>query len=382
MKPARKKRRKHTGLKATLLSLLALLVFTTIMLWCFPEVVYRFWYPFPVHEAAYNTSLTPIELHSVTPSAASSGTDTASIERAQETLDAAVKTFVDAGFEDIFEAEGVYIVDEDGNVIFSKNETEMLYPASTTKLMTALVVVENVPDLDEMVEIGELTGCYEDGSVLMYLDEGDSMTYRDLLYAMLMHSYNDAATALAMAAGGDLDTFASMMNAKAEALGLVNSHFVNPHGLFNEEHYTCAKDLNTILQAAYAQPLIAEILTCKECTVLLHGASGNDYDVDLENTSSFLNGTYSIPGFEYMGGKTGYIMKARSCVATVFEHEGKLYYSTVLKALDASYMTTLLFDYQYDPYAAADLLRTEPVMKAWQLDNEGIETSESDAGEP
>ena len=372
MKQARKKKSKHTGLKAVLLSLLGLLVITTVILWFFPEVIYRFWYPFTVHEAAYNTTPSPINEKRVVPGVYSSETDAAAITDAQADLDGAVQGYVDHGMETIFEAEGVYIIDEDGEVIFAKNETEPLYPASTTKLMTALVVVENVEDLDEIVVIGELTGCYEDGSVLMYLDEGDSMTYRDLLYAMLMRSYNDTATALAMAVGGDLDSFADMMNAKAEELGLVNTHFVTPHGLFHEDHYTCAKDLNTILQAAYAEPVIAEILHTDEITVILHGASGRDYDVDLENTSSFLNGTYEIPGFQYMGGKTGYIMKARSCVATVFEHEGKLYFSVVLKALDASYMTTLVFDYYYDPYAAVRLLRTEPVMKAWQLENEGL----------
>lgn len=297
--------------------------------------------------------------------------DHTELTSAVEKMDAAVVRINEAGMQEVFEAEGAYIMDEFGNVIFAKNEHEQLYPASMTKMLTAIVVSEKIEDWDEVYTIPELEGCYEWGSVLLYIDPGDRMSINDLMHAMLMHSYNDCATALAMIVGGSLEGFAEMMNETAKAIGCVDSHFSTPHGLFAEDHYSSPYDMAQIVKKAVSIDRIADIMTKESYTATYYGGeSGDTYTVELSTGSYFLAGIYDVPGLTFIGGKTGYIMKARSCVSTAFRGEGHTYYCCVMKALDASYMTTFLLDYTLKPYSLPALIKTEPVLKEWQVDYE------------
>lgn len=297
--------------------------------------------------------------------------DKAQLQTVVDKLDASVTAYNEQGMQEVFEAEGAYIMDEFGNVIFAKNEHEALYPASMTKMLTAIVVSEHVDDWDEIVEIPELTGCYEPGSVLLYLDPGDRMSINDLMHGMLMQSYNDCAAALAIIVGGSLESFADMMNETAATIGCVDSHFVTPHGLYDPDHYSSAYDMAQIVKKAVSIDRIADIMTTDAYTATYYGGeSGNTYTVDLTTGSYFIRGIYDVPGLTFIGGKTGYIMAARSCVSTAFRGEGHTYYCCVMKALDASYMTTFLLDYVLKPYSLPALIRTEPVLKEWQMDYE------------
>ena len=213
-----------------------------------------------------------------------------------------------------------------------------------------------------MITVGELTGCYEWGSVLLYLQQGDQISMRDLLYALLLCSYNDAATAIAMEIGGDLDSFADLMNAKLQEIGATESHFVTPHGLHDEEHYTTAYDLNTILKFAYESELIREILMSETATIQIVRDEEPIF-YDLRNSSFFIREAYEVPTMEYAGGKTGYTEKAGSCLASVFQLDGTRYYSTIMKSEDASYMTTVLFDYYFAPEELAAFSSTIPLLR-------------------
>ena len=136
---------------------------------------------------------------------------------------------------------------DSGDLIFSQNENARLPMASTTKIMTALVTLERA-SLDEKITIPAAAVGIEGSSI--YLVENEILTIEDLLYALMLQSANDAAVALALAVAGSVDAFATLMNEKAVDLGLTDSHFVNPHGLDADEHYTTAKELALITRAA------------------------------------------------------------------------------------------------------------------------------------
>ena len=140
---------------------------------------------------------------------------------------------------------------ETGEIIHENNAKEKMYPASTTKVMTALLVLENCEDLSETVTMKKIDFTdVANGASSAGLQVGETVTVEDLLYCMLLPSGNEAANALARYIGGDVESFAKMMNDRADDLGCVNSHFVNPNGLHDDDHYTCAYDLYLIAQAA------------------------------------------------------------------------------------------------------------------------------------
>ncbi len=145
-------------------------------------------------------------------------------------------------------------------ILYCKNENEKMYPASTTKILTALTVLENA-DIKSIVEITkEMTGI--EGSSI-YLKEDEKLTIEDLLYGMMLRSGNDAATALAIAVSGNIEDFANLMNETAKNCGAENSHFVNPHGLHNDEHYVTAYDLALITAKAFENDTFCEIVKTK-----------------------------------------------------------------------------------------------------------------------
>lgn len=153
---------------------------------------------------------------------------------------------------------------DSGDVLYEKNADERMLIASTTKIMTALVALENC-DLTEEVTVTR-EQCLVEGSSV-YLKPGESYTVESLLYGLMLSSGNDAAMALACHVGGSVDGFAEMMNETAARLGLKNSHFVNPHGLDAEEHYSSAHDLAVIAAEAMRNEQFAQIVSTKSYTV-------------------------------------------------------------------------------------------------------------------
>ena len=150
-------------------------------------------------------------------------------------------------------AKGAILIDGgDGHVIYEKNADDKLYPASTTKIMTAIIVFqileETETNLDSCVVIPKVAVGVEGSSI--YLKAGEKLTIRELMYGMMLQSGNDAATALAICCGGTLENFIAMMNQEADRLGCKNTNFVNPSGLFDENHYTTARDLAVIAREA------------------------------------------------------------------------------------------------------------------------------------
>ncbi|MBO5683249.1 MAG: D-alanyl-D-alanine carboxypeptidase, partial [Clostridia bacterium] len=155
-------------------------------------------------------------------------------------------------------------------VLFEKNANERLGMASTTKIMTALIAAER-GDFDMLVRIPDEAIGVEGSSI--YLQKGEVLSLRELLYALLLQSANDAATAIAIAIAGDVDSFADMMNERAAQMGLSDTHFTNPHGLYDEEHYTTAYDLAIISAHALKNDKLASIFSTYKQTLPIDTAS-------------------------------------------------------------------------------------------------------------
>ncbi len=162
-------------------------------------------------------------------------------------------------------ADKAIVMDADtGRVIYERNADKKSLIASTTKIMTALVICEQCNVLDRVKIPREAVGI--EGSS-MYLREGEVLTVQELLYGLMLHSGNDAAMALAIYCGGTVEGFAQLMNDKARMLGLKNTHFVNPHGLDNPEHYSTARDLAVLACYAMENPIFAKTVSTKKVTV-------------------------------------------------------------------------------------------------------------------
>lgn len=234
-------------------------------------------------------------------------------------------------------SEALYLVNLDTDtVVYEKNSTQRMYPASTTKIMTYIVTVENVSDLkgttvtvdSEVLSLLDGTGSSLSG--LEYF-VGQDVTVYDLLNCLMIKSGNDAAMLLAnYVGGGSIEAFVEMMNEKAEELGCKNTHFVNPHGLHDEDHYTTAEDLAVITRYAQTLPEFTEITN----TVTAYLSVDTDKEYPLVTTNYLIDETR---GGDYYyayakGVKTGTTDEAGYCLVSTASKDGYTYMCIALKA--------------------------------------------------
>ena len=242
-------------------------------------------------------------------------------------------------------ARGAVLMEADtGEIIFRQNENARLPMASTTKIMTALVALESLPP-DTVVTITPQSVGVEGSSI--YLCEGESLTLEQLLYALMLESANDAAVAIAIAVAGSVEAFSEKMNARASSLGLTDTHFVNPHGLYSEEHYTTAYELALITRAALQNPLFREISATERKTIPLRGEEG---------VRLLLNHNKLLTSYEgCIGGKTGYTKKTGRCLVSAAEREGVTLIAVTLNAPDDWRDHTAMLDYGFALYEGVPL---------------------------
>ncbi len=223
-----------------------------------------------------------------------------------------------------------------GEVIFSKNADERLPMASTTKIMTALVALENC-DVKKTVSVSAAAVGVEGSSVYLYPEE--KLTLEDLLYAMLLESANDAAAAIAIEVGGSIEGFADMMNEKARALSLVDTHFENPHGLDGETHYTTARELAIIAREAYSNERFREIVSTYKKTIPLN---------ETEGVRLLMNHNKLLKSYEgAVGIKTGFTKKSGRCLVSAAERDGLSFIAVTLNAPDDWQDHKSMLDYGY-----------------------------------
>ncbi len=219
-------------------------------------------------------------------------------------------------------AKGAFLYDmATETVLYAKNPDQKLYPASLTKVMTALVALEHIDDLDEMVTVSvSAVADMDPEATLANLVPGEEMSMENLLYCLMVESANDAGAVIAEYVAGSHDAFAEMMNRKAAELGCTGTHFTNAHGLHDEDHYTTARDMAKILVAALEYSTFVDIYSTPRYVVPETNLRGER----ILNSTNYLIAN-DIIDFYYepliTGGKTGYTSAAGRCLASTAESE-------------------------------------------------------------
>ncbi len=249
---------------------------------------------------------------------------------------------------DMSNAEGAGLFDINGrNTIYAKNAHEKLYPASLTKVMTTLVALKHSSG-DLMLTATANVRNLEAGAQVCGIKEGDQMTLDQALHLLLINSANDAAVMIAEGVAGSVEAFADMMNQEALALGATNTHFVNPHGLPDEDHYTTVYDMYLIMNAAINYSAFTEIIQMDSYTTVYTDKNGASREVSVSSTNRYMQGTAEIPGgITIIGGKTGTTNAAGHCLILLSRDAASNPYISVIMRADGgdflySQMTDLL----------------------------------------
>lgn len=230
-------------------------------------------------------------------------------------------------------------------IIWGKNEKQKKAMASTTKIMSAIVVLEN-SNLSDVVTISKKAAGI--GGSRLKISTGDKITVNDLLYGLMLRSGNDAAVALAEYVGGSVEGFASLMNKKARELGLNNTNFVTPHGLDNENHYTTAYELAMLTDYVLNNKTFSKIVNTKVTTISINGNSRNIY-----NTNELLGYMQGVDGV-----KTGFTNGAGRCLVTSCTRDNNQIITVVLGCdtkKDRTSDSTKLIEYAFKNYTRVNL---------------------------
>lgn len=257
---------------------------------------------------------------------------------------------------------GVILMEEStGTILYEKNSDEAHYPASITKIMTTLLALEN-GNLSDMVTFSDDAINNTEGSGIAR-DYGEQMTLEQCLYGVMLESANECAYAVAEHVGGTVENFVDMMNAKAKELGCTNTHFANPHGLQDENHYTTAHDMALIAQAAYQNETFRIIIGTKMYTI--PPTNKHAEETVLRNHHDMLC-TYHNANRKYLypycvGGKTGYTATANSTLVTYAEKDGMTLICVVMNTQSPNQFidTVNLFDYAFDNFQVLNVAEND-----------------------
>lgn len=288
---------------------------------------------------------------------------------------------------DISAGAAILIDSSSEKIIYSKNESEKMYPASTTKILTAILTIENC-NLDDVVTVPyEAISSIPSGYSVAALQVGEQLTVEQLLQVMLIHSANDAANVLAYHVSGSIDAFANLMNQKVEELGLTNTHFTNPSGMHNENHYTTAYDLAIIMKYCMKNTTFRKLSSLKYCTI----PATNKYDQRVYNTTNELliydnRDVQSNYYYKYaIAGKTGYTTEAKNCLVSVSNKDDLELICVVLSAglypnnLSAKFVDTkTIFNYGYNNYTIRKLREQNAIATQIEISNATKETRNLD----
>lgn len=256
-------------------------------------------------------------------------------------------------------AQSAILMDADtGAILYAKNIDERHFPASTTKIMTTLLAVENC-ELDETVTFShEAIYSIERGSSNIGMDEGEAITMNQALQGILILSANEVANAVGEHVGGTIDDFVVMMNEKAQELGCTNTHFCNTNGLHNEDHYTSARDLATIGRAFFSYDVLCNISSTTYCTFEATATQPDSFSLATKNQL--------VPGKQHeypylVGSKTGYTSQARQTLVSCAKKDGlKLICVVFVEESPCQFTDTIaLFDYGFNNFTKMNISEHE-----------------------
>ena len=226
-----------------------------------------------------------------------------------------------------------------GGIIYEKNAHDRSLIASTTKIMTALIAVENC-DITKIVTVSEKAVGVEGSSV--YLTKHEKLSMEDLLYAVMLESANDAAAAIAIDVAGSIDEFAAMMNEKAQSLGLADTNFTNPHGLDDNNHYSTAYDMAVLTRYAMQNAAFKTIVSTHRRTIPLNGGNGSRVLVNHNKMINMYDGAVGV--------KTGFTKKSGRCLVSAAERDGVMLIAVTLDAPDDWNDHKRMFDTGFSMY--------------------------------
>ena len=260
---------------------------------------------------------------------------------------AVVEGDVDAGEEvesgaDSYASAVLFSVN-DSETVYSRNAFATLYPASMTKVMTAMVAMEE-GNPDRILTFTEACQVTEEGAQKIDLAPGDTMTLDQALHILLLYSANDVANLIAVGLDGSIEGFCDKMNKRALELGATKTHFANPNGLHDENHYTCAYDMYLMFNEAIKNEEFKQIIGMMDYSTSYKDADGNPKEFKCETTNRYLKGQVNAPtNVTVVGGKTGTTLAAGACLVLLSRSaSGKQYISCVMKGdnIDVTYAKT------------------------------------------
>ena len=261
---------------------------------------------------------------------------------------------------EIAEETGILMEATTGQVLFDKEMDEIRYPASTTKIMTALLILENVKDLSQTVTFTDvITPDLAPGNSTINAQIGEQLTVEECLYGIMLASANEVCTQMAVYVAGSVENFVSMMNKRAAELGCENTHFVNANGLPDPNHYTTAHDLARILAAAIQNEDFCRISGSASYTI--PPTNMTPYSRNLENSNALIKeGEYHYEGV--IAGKTGHTEAAKNTLVTAASRDGMTLVCVVLRSDGENRFidTVSLFDYGFNNFHLSPLYWLDP----------------------
>lgn len=261
------------------------------------------------------------------------------------------------------------------SVLYSKNENQRVYPASTTKILTAIIVLENCK-LDDVVtaSYNSVMGIPE-GYTTADIQINEQLTVGQLLELLLVYSANDAANVLAEHVGGSIDSFVSIMNTKLNELNLTNTHFTNPYGLHDENHYTTAHDLAYIMKYCLKNDTFRKIAGKASCAI----SATNLHEPRLYSSTNELLVPDNTNYYKYLvAGKTGFTSQAKECLVSSAYRDDLEFIGVILGSDSRFADTKKLYQYGYSNYSVQKIVNKDAIVTNLQISNADYTTKDLD----
>lgn len=276
----------------------------------------------------------------------------------------------------------ILIENKTGKVLYEKNSEQKMYPASTTKILTAILTIEKGNLKDNVTVSKTALAQMKAGYSSAYLSQGEIMSVENLLKVLLVHSANDASNVLAEYISGSIDKFVDLMNEKLQELGCNNSHFITTNGLHDDNHYTTAKDMVTLARYCMQNETFRKIVSMKSCKIPATNKSG---ERNYKNTNDLLNvssGYYYEP---CIGIKTGFTSEAKNCLISACNKDSLQLIGVVLGAdltpnkKSARYVDSkALYEYAYSNYSNKTIAKSSDILDTIEIKNATRETKSLD----
>ena len=304
-------------------------------------------------------------------------------------INIAFSTFVFAQTPEIGSGAAILIETTTGRILYEKNAYEKMYPASTTKILTAILTLENCKLSNTAIVSPNALESVPNGYVTVNLQIGEELTIKDLLYALMVKSANDAAVVLAEHISGSVENFSVLMNEKAKELGCKNTNFVNPNGIHDENHFSTAYDLSLIAKYCMKNEIFRKIVSTTSYTLpSTNKYESNDRTFSNTNLLIMTNNNNRPDNYYYknaIGIKTGYTSQAKNCLIAGSLRDNLEFISVVLSSgftetgLSQRYIDTIsLLDYGYNNFTLTKVKEANNVVETIEIPKATKETKNLD----